>query len=334
MKIIALSMLFSQILTPVNASFNSPINLENPRVVPIFGQPEGITSSDAGWSGYLYSPRIVFSAAHSHYRFDNSGKRILSEPALVTVGKPNSSALDQMGRVKVIKTFLADFKQNNYRQPLNDFIVYVLERDLVPISKGNLLTAVIEKELVAVQSEVRLHGYGEFQDRCAPGEAPPCKKDWSDPKMRTSEFPRSPTGIMKLVAPSYFPWMSSDQKTNLANETLVSDNLACSGDSGGPVTTIYKGTPYYLGVALSGSNTRACGAGGVDDPTKAFGYFSPVYKHLDLIKAAEDFIEANPATTSKTTATTSKTTITCSKGKSVKKISGANPKCPKGFKRT
>lgn len=323
--IIALSVLFFQVFTPANASLNAPVNLENPRVVPIFGQPEGVTSDNAGWSGYLYSPRIVFSAAHSNYKFDNNRNRILSEPALITVGKPNSSASDQMGRVKVIKTFVGDFKLTSGGS-VNDFIIYVLERDLVPISKGNLLTAEIEKELVAVQSEVKIHGYGEYQDRC-PGQPGPCKKtDFRDPKMRTSELPRSPTGIMKLVAPSYFPWMSSDQKANLANETLVTDNLACSGDSGGPVTTIYKGTPYYLGSALSGSNNRACGAGFVDDPTKAFGYFSPVYKHLDLIKAAEDFIEANPATTSKTT-------ITCSKGKMVKKISGANPKCPKGYKK-
>ena len=323
--IIALSILFFQIFTPANASLNSPINLENPRVVPIFGQPEGVTSDNAGWSGYLYSPRIIFSAAHSNYKFDNNRNRILSEPALITVGKPNSSASDLTGRVKVIKTFVGDYKLT-FSGSVNDFIVYVLERDLVPISKGNLLTAEIEKELVAVQSEVKIHGYGEYQDRC-PGQPGPCKKtDFRDPKMRTSELPRSPTGIMKLVAPSYFPWMSSDQKVNLANETLVSDNLACSGDSGGPVTTIYKGAPYYLGSALSGSNTRACGAGFVDDPTQAFGYFSPVYKHLHLIKAAEDFIEANPATTSKTT-------ITCSKGKLIKKISGANPKCPKGFKK-
>ena len=323
--IIALSILFFQVFTPANASLNAPVNLENPRVVPIFGQPEGVTSDNAGWSGYLYLPRVVFSAAHSNYKFDNNRNRILSEPALITVGKPNSSASDQMGRVKVIKTFVGDYKLTSGGS-VNDFIIYVLERDLVPISKGNLLTAEIEKELVAVQSEVKIHGYGEYQDRC-PGQPGPCKKtDFRDPKMRTSELPRSPTEIMKLVAPSYFPWMSSDQKANLANETLVSDNLACSGDSGGPVTTIYKGTPYYLGSALSGSNTRACGAGFVDDPTKAFGYFSPVYKHLDLIKAAEDFIEANPATTSKTT-------ITCSKGKLVKKISGANPKCPKGYKK-
>jgi len=321
---LTLSLLFSQILTPANASLNSPINLENPRVVPIFGQPEGVTSPYAGWSGYLYSPRIVLSAAHSNYKFDDNGKRILDEPALITVGKPNSSASDQTGRVKVIKTFIGDYQLTS-SGGVNDFIVYVLERDLVPISKGNLLTAEIEKELVAVQSEVAIHGYGEYQDRC-PGQPGPCKKDWRDPKMRTSELPRSPTGIMKLVAPSYFPWMHSDQKTNFANETLVSDNLACSGDSGGPVTTVYKGTSYYLGIALSGSNVRACGAGVVDDPTKAFGYFSPVYKHLDLIKAAEDFIKANPANTSKST-------ITCIKGKLEKKVTGANPKCPKGFKK-
>lgn len=324
--LVALSIMFSQILTSADASLNSPINLENPRVVPVFGriQVQGVTV-DAVWSGYLYSPRIIFSAAHSNYKFDNNRNRILSEPALITVGKPNSSASDRTGRVKVIKTFIGDYKLTSGGS-VNDFIVYVLERDLVPISKGNLLTAEIEKELVAVQIEVRIHGYGEYQDRC-PGQPGPCKKtDFRDPKMRTSEFPRSPTGIMKLVAPSYFPWMSSDQKTNLANETLVSKNLACSGDSGGPVTAVYKGTPYYLGSALSGGNVRACGAGVVDDPTKAFGHFSPVYKHLDLIKAAEDFIKANPATTSKST-------ITCIKGKLEKKVTGSNPKCPKGFKK-
>jgi hypothetical protein len=323
-KILTLSLLFSQILSPANASI-SPINLENPRVVPLFGQPEGVTAPFAAWSGYLYSPRIVFSAAHSNYKFDSNGNRILDEPALITVGKPNSSAFDKTGRVKVIKTFVGDYKPTS-SGGVNDFIVYVLERDLVPISKGDLLTAEIEKELVAVQSEVRTHGYGEYQDRC-PGQPGPCQKDWNDPKMRTSEFPRSPTGIMKLVAPSYFPWMTSDRKTHFANETLVSDNLACSGDSGGPVTTVYKGTTYYLGSALSGANVRACGAGRVYDPTQAYGYFSPVYKHLDLIKAAEDFIKVNSATTSKST-------ITCIKGKLKKKVTGSNPKCPKGFKST
>jgi hypothetical protein len=176
--------------------------LENPRVVTIFGRPVGITSSGASWSGYLYSPRIVFSAAHSHCKFDNNGNRILSEPPLIIVGKPNSTASNTTGRVKVIKTFIGDFT----RAGDNDFAVLILEKDLISIPKGTFLTSEIQKELVATQAEISFHGYGEYQDSC-PGQPGPCKKtDFRDPKMRTSELPRSPTGSMKLVAPSYFPW--------------------------------------------------------------------------------------------------------------------------------
>ena len=122
--------------------------------------------------------------------------------------------------------------------------------------------------------------------------------------------------------------MNSDQRSALADETLLSDNLACSGDSGGPLTALYKGESVYLGTTPLGFTPGYyCGAGSSRTTDKPSGYFSPVYKHLDLIKAAEDFIKANSVTTSKST-------ITCSKGKSVKKISGVNPKCPKGFKRT
>ena len=322
---IVASLMLSQTLTPARASLDAPINLENPRVVPIFGQPLGMAASEAGWSGYLYSPRIVLTAAHSNYRFDIDKNRILSEQPLITVGKPNSAASDVTGRVKVIKTFVGDFKTSSVGG-LNDFIVYVLEKDLVPISKGKLLTPEIERELVAAQAEVRIHGYGEYQDRC-PGQPGPCKKtSFNDPKTRTSELPRSPTGSMKLVAPTYFPWLVGVQKDDLANHTLLTDVLSCSGDSGGPTTAFYAGEPIYLGTTPNGLNIRACGAGAIYDPNKALGYFSPVHKHLDLIKAAEDFIESNSATTSKTT-------ITCSKGKLVKKITGANQKCPKGYKK-
>jgi hypothetical protein len=324
---IAVSTLFSQILTPANAGLNAPINLENPRVVPIFGQPTDVVAPWAGWSGYLYSPRIVFSAAHSHYRFDNSGNRILEEAPLITVGKPNSKGSDKTGRVKVIKTFVGDYKRNNVVGGLNDFIVLVLEKDLVSISNGKLLTADMEKEMIATQTEISMHGYGEFQDRCAPGEAPPCKEDRSDPKKRTSDLPRSQTGVIKLVTPSYFSWMSLDQKSALANETLLSDNLSCSGDSGGPLTTLYKGESVYLGTTPLGFTPGYyCGAGSSRTADKPSGYFSPVYKHLDLIKAAEDFIKANSVTTSKST-------ITCIKGKLEKKVTGSNPKCPKGYKK-
>ena len=90
-KVVLVSMLLIQSISPANASLGAQVNLDNPRVVPIFGQ-DGASEVRlmAGWSGFLYSPRIEFSAAHSHYRFDNNGNRILNEPAFITVVKPNS----------------------------------------------------------------------------------------------------------------------------------------------------------------------------------------------------------------------------------------------------
>jgi hypothetical protein len=249
---VLLSILFIPSISPANAGLDAPINLDNPRVVPIYGGP----FDAASWSGYLYSSRIVFSAAHSTYKFDSNGNRILNEPDQITVGRPNSSAKDFTGRVRVIKTFVGDYKMSKVGG-LNDFIVYVLEKDLVSISNGKLLTVDIEKELVAAQTEVSAHGYGEYRGRCAPEETLPCKKDWNNPNQRTSELPRSPTGSMKLVAPSYFPWLYSDQKEALSNETLLSDNLVCSGDSGGPVTALYKGESIYLGTTPLGFTEKA-----------------------------------------------------------------------------
>jgi len=319
---VLLSILLIPSITPANAGLDAPVNLDNPRVVPIYGGP----FDAASWSGYLYSSRIVFSAAHSTYKFDSNGNRILNEPDQITVGRPNSSAKDFNGRVRVIKTFVGDYKMSKVGG-LNDFIVYVLEKDLVSISNGKLLTVDIEKELVAAQTEVSAHGYGEYRGRCAPEETLPCKKEWNNQNQRTSELPRSPTGSMKLVAPSYFPWLYSDQKEALSNETLLSDNLVCSGDSGGPVTALYKGESIYLGTTPLGFTPGYyCGAGSSRTTPRPSGFFSPVYKHLDLLRAAENFIKSSSPSTSKSS-------ITCSKGNLTKKVTGINPKCPAGYKK-
>ncbi len=331
---VLLSILFIPSISPANAGLDAPINLDNPRVVPIYGGP----FDAASWSGYLYSSRIVFSAAHSTYKFDSNGNRILNEPDQITVGRPNSSAKDFTGRVRVIKTFVGDYKMSKVGG-LNDFIVYVLEKDLVSISNGKLLTVDIEKELVAAQTEVSAHGYGEYRGRCAPEETLPCKKDWNNPNQRTSELPRSPTGSMKLVAPSYFPWLYSDQKEALSNETLLSDNLVCSGDSGGPITALHEGESIYLGTTPLGfTEGYFCGAGTSRTASRPSGYFSPVHKHLDLLKEAEAFVaqqSASSASNKETVVTPNlkKTAITCIKGKVTKKVTAVRPKCPAGYKK-
>ena len=330
LAVLAMSALIFSSVPVSQAALNAQVNLDNPRVVPIFGQdgPSEVRLM-AGWSGFLYSPRIVLSAAHSHYRFDNNGNRILIEPAFITVGKPNSSAKDAEGRAKVIKTFVADFTQIG-----NDFIVLVLDRDLVTVSPAKLMTAEIEAELVNARSEVVFHGYGEYRDRCAPGEKNPCKKDWNNLNQRTSELPRIVRMNLAPLSDSYFSWLTGNQRTEL-RETVISNPQGCPVDSGGPITTAYKGDLLYLGQGLAGANVYACGAGGAkskeNDPN-SFGWFSPIYKHLDLLKEAEAFV-AQQVTAKKSVTDKPAPSITCVKGKVTKKFSGPNTKCPKGYKK-
>ena len=331
-KAVLASILLISSISPANAGLDAPVNLDNPRVVPIYGGP----FDAASWSGYLYSSRIIFSAAHSNYKFDSNGNRILNEPAVITVGRPNSSAKDFTGRVKVIKTFVADFSSGG----LNDFIVYVLEKDLISMQPSKLLTTEIEQELVAVKAEISMHGYGEYRDRCSSGEKNPCKKDWNNPNQRTSELPRIMRMNLTPLSDSHIKRLIGNQRAVL-KETIISNHKPCSGDSGGPITTTYNGAILYLGQGLNGMNVYACGAG--DSKTKendadSFGFFSPIYKHLDLLKEAEAFAaqQSAPVASTKKTVTIpnrKKTTITCTKGKVTKKVTATKPKCPKSYKK-
>ena len=334
MRKVALALLMMSALilssTPISqAGLNAPVNLDNPRAVPIFGQ-QGPTEVNlmAGWSGYLYSPRIVFSAAHSHYRFEANGDRILNEPKYITVGKPNSSVKSTEGRAKVIKTFVGDYKKSSMGGQ-NDFIVLVLDRDLASISAAKLMTAEDEAELVNARAEVVFHGYGEYRDRCDPGQKNPCAEDRNNPNKSPSELPR----IMRsnLAPKSDFPWLQGQQLTDVAKETLLTNLSSCPGDSGSGMTTTYKGKVIYVGQAFSsGMNFYACGASNApanEKHPRELAVFSPIYKHLDLIKQAEDFV-AQQVTVKKPASS-----ITCIKGKLTKKVSGPNAKCPKGYKK-
>jgi hypothetical protein len=342
--LIAATMLISA--APIShAALDAPINLDNPRVVPIWGaQSEAQGASNRGWwSGYLYSSRIVLTAAHSTYTFDSNGNRQVNEPPFIMVGKPNSNVKDPIGAVKVIKTFVGDYKLSKFGMGVNDFIVYVLEKDLVPMPPSKLMTVDIERELVTGKSEVSYHGYGEYRDRCAPGEKAPCKKDWNNPNQSGSELPR--VNKINLAATADFTWMTADVKADLESEAVISNHKACSGDSGGPITTMYQGVLLYLGQGLNGSNVYACGAGNAqskDNDLQSYGFFSPVHKHLDLIKEAEALVKAEAEAKAKAEAEAKakaeaamkkKSTIICTKGKLVKKVTAVIPKCPKGYKK-
>jgi hypothetical protein len=78
-------------------------------------------------------------------------------------------------------------------------------------------------------------------------------------------------------------------------------------------------------------NFYACGATNApanEKHPREMGFISPVFKHLDLIKQAEDFVAKQAKGV-----VLKKTTITCVKGKLVKKVTAIKPSCPKGYKK-
>jgi hypothetical protein len=362
---LTLSMALALCLAPVatQAGYNATIDLTNPRIVPIynFNQPNTSNpSSESAFSGFLYSSRIVFSAAHSEYYFNSDGSITYRPETGRYIGLPNSKTTDMNGIVRVSKKIISKtFRYNN--ASLGDFVIYILEKDLIQAEPVALLTPEIEKELIATRAEIRMHGYGEYLDRCRPGEVAPCSK-----KDLKTEQPRSITSILRTLQEAES--IVGYQRPQLAPALIMQNGktgFGCGGDSGGSTTTIYQGKLMYLTTTPNGMNGYACGAAGGYDGFGGINYSSPVYEFADIIKEAEEYvaqqvalekaaadkiaadkaaadkivndkIAADKAAADKIAADKAKQklrTIICVKGKVVKKVTALKPECPQGFKK-
>jgi hypothetical protein len=343
-------MVFTLCLVPesARAGLDAPIDLSNPRIVPLFVKDKGgkpSASLEAAYSGFLYSSRIVFSAAHSEYYFNNDGTIVDRAPGEIYVGLPNSKPTDITGQVRVIKRIISKtYRMNN--ATLDDIVIYVLEKDLIQAEPVALLTPEIEKELIASRAEIKMHGYGEYRDRCRPGESLPCSK-----KDMKTESPRSLSAILRTLQEAES--IVGYKRPQLAEHLIIANGrpgFGCGGDSGGSITTIYKGNLMYLGPTPNGMNGYACGATDRDDGFGGINYSTPIYKHAEILKEAEEFVAkqielekaaaekaaAEKAAADKAAADKAKqqsTTIICKKGKVKKKITAISPQCPKGFKK-
>jgi len=180
---------------------------------------------------------------------------------------------------------------------------------------------------------VKLHGYGNTVDLCAPGESLPCKSNTH----RASDVPRS---ISATIRPAEdFPSLVGYQiPARLLGQLLFftpGKSSMCGGDSGGSLTTNYNGKLLYLANIGTAERIYACGQSRIFDGKGGMNYSQPIYKYLDLIKEAESFVAAQiqaEKAVARTIPNPKKINITCVKGKLIKKVSGPNAKCPKGYK--
>lgn len=307
-----LLMIFQQF--PALASLGGSEDFSNPRIVPIMSK---LGSNDVLFSGFLYSPRIVFTAGHSPLNVGNA------------VGLPNSDTNKPGRTVKIVKKLISP--QFNPQMLTDDFAIFILEEDLAPVNPFPLMTPEIERALMESRSKVQQHGYGMFQDLtlCT-------SRDCFQNAMMRSNVPR----MFEYTAHPMedFQKLVGYTRNAIASHfTLYSGPLkgSCPGDSGGSLLAEYQGQKYYVGPTPNGMNVFACGRGAEYDARGGIWWSSQIYNHLDLLKEAEEIvakaIQQEAIIKAQMPAKTK--VIKCVKGKSIKRISGESPKCPKGFRK-
>jgi hypothetical protein len=243
-KILALSILFSLGINPSFAVENGEKEKGISRVVALyFGEYPGC-------SGYLYEPKIVFTAAHC----------LIGTYQPTHVGLPNQSTGLGADRVKV-ESILFNDQYNKANQYSNDFAILILSNPIPINNKVILLNDEIKQKIQNAQMQVKISGYG---DQDSTGTARETVRD-------AHYFHGT---IVKI----------SDE-IEISNTGVAG---VCSGDSGGPNTVIYEGQEVYLGATSHGWNQSNCGKwSGGGQKTLAF---DPIYKHNSLIEKAKAII--------------------------------------------
>jgi len=329
-SLVLLGLSFASI--PAQASLPGIEDYTNERIVPLLISP---TSAKADGSGFLYSSRIVFTSAHTAVTFNSKGELVDFREQL-SVGKPNSNVKTSGPGVRVIKRFASPGYTANKEGDTNDFAILVLERDLMKVEPAQLMTPEIEKDLVEKRATVKMHGYGLHVDLCGANENPPCRGKPFDSSLvpRSTEATLRPAGDFAQLIPNPI-------QPRFANELLFfspEKTGMCAGDSGGSLTTTYNGKLIYLSNIGTGANTYGCGLGGGYDGKGGFQHSPQIYKQSELIKEAEKFVAEqiaveNAEGKAKVETAKKKLTITCVKGKTIKKVTAVNPKCPVGYKK-
>jgi hypothetical protein len=318
------SLFLSLALTPVNAVWKGTPNSEDKRTVPILFHSGSVYCA----SGFLYSPRIVFSVAHNFFKENDLEKEHVTKRDAIWVGYPNDTLTPGVRRVSVEKFFIPEgyksrtaWTGGNRITRINDFAVLVLKSPLPTDNKPvELLTPELHDQYIQSNEQINLTGYGTQLREQAGQECV---------NRRPSSFQSTMTS--KTISAGSQSWTAT-------LNTSVAPGMPnmCDGDSGAGYTKLLSDKYIYLGAAgAGGKNQHNCETYQPALNSEAINGADPVYLFTDLIAQAEKYVVDNPYVEPKTESTgfNNKTTVICVKGKTTKKVTGLTPKCPKGFKK-
>ena len=301
-----------------------------------------VTSRSSSCTVSLLTPQIVVGAAHcsdvrtTHYGlpYDSSS---FTPYADFWVAQPgvDISKDDTSTRVKVVKGYITKGWSNTFPctatsacTQVDDIVFWVLEKPLVASYAMTVANAEEVATLKYLGSQVTHIGYGMHK------------------------FLENSDGTPKKIFGNATS-LDNSQQGKITGRTIITKTSTtqslCPGDSGSPVYSTFSGLEKIFAVQYAGY-----GGGGLCDTNPWPAGKTPmvqntlIYPYIDLIRseplavalvAAFDSIEVAtttvPAITTVPTvvATQKATTITCVKGKTTKKVTAVNPKCPTGYKK-
>ena len=306
------------------------------------GDPNAIDVG--GSSGFLFSDRIVFTAAHvivgvEETTLEEITKRITyweTDGFVYAPGIGNRAGQKKyrVKKVLVNPTYVPRSESDRTRK--NDFAILILQESIpmknqvVVASESDIATFIKDK------TPVSMVGYG-LQN---PSQRTPSQAGTLSPRKMTSYL------VSNQELKDYY--RNNSQRVP-PNQTILDYGVpnseefgsVCDGDSGAGFFVEKGNTRYYLGP-VGGQQTgipncqsaswAIFGIGG------GMSVLTPTNKFLQLIKEAESLVvdekqkELRKFEEAKA-AGPKKTTITCYKGKLTKKVTGTKPVCPKGYKK-
>ena len=303
---------------------------KHPRAVPLLFTPLETYCA----SGFLYSPRIVFTAGHSVFEGNDLYEDQVKLRSNLWVGFPGETISFGSKRVSVEKMFVSNKYKGRDRFPWSsgsritrqyDFAVFVLKEPLpVDNKKVELLTPKLHDSYISSREEISSTGYGaqsadQLNKAC----------DGRNPKTYTSSITAKEIPPQNgLVLTSTLNFIVAPYQPN-----------GCDGDSGSGYYKELEDKYIYLGAMGAGAwMNHNCETFQEAIGRETINAADPVYLFLDLIKQAEDYVAANPYIAPPLSKETKKKKISYSciskNGKDVKGVyERYKVKCPKGYKK-
>ena len=249
------------------------------------GDPNAVRIPITGSSGFLYSDRIVFTASHV---IDVLGDNFVKEAYLfapgVKSGPDQKKYLAQ--KVLIAPTYRARVGTDNTR--IDDFAIILL-RESMPLRNIVQVASPADIEsFIREKAPVEMVGYG-FQNVAMRTDSQAFNN--MSPHKMTSVL-LSGDDLRKYHAAYPFFHQPNQTMLDFGIPNNEKDGSVCDADSGAGFFVQKSNVRYYLG-AVGGQQA------GITNCNAPFGRFAPnggmsgvnpAYKHLALIKEAEDFV--------------------------------------------